>query len=92
MMCDRKNTNELTKWLGLGETVVEVVNRNGLRWIEKEENELVKRVSDLEVDGIRGKGRPKISLKAMMKKEISKYGPNGVGARDKKTRREGVGS
>ena len=71
MMCGvklfyRKNTSELTERVGLEETVVEVVKRSGLRWMghvmRRGDDELapVKRVWDLEVDGIRGKRRPRV--------------------------------
>lgn len=37
--------------MGLGETVVEVVKSNGLRWIGEEDDEPVKRVCDLDRSG-----------------------------------------
>ena len=42
--------------------------------LRREDDETVKRVWDLEVDGIRGKGKPNISWKDLMKKESSKVG------------------
>ena len=42
------------------------------------------------MDGIRGKGRPKISWEAMVKKESNKFGLNRE--EDKKKWREGVSS
>ena len=54
--------------------------------IEKENDEPVKCAWDLEVDGIRGKGRPKISWKDMVKKVSSKVGLNEEDAGDKKWR------
>ena len=62
------------------ETVVEVIKKSGLRWmghvLRKEDNEPVKRAWDLEVDDIRGKGRPKIAWKDMVTKESCKVGLN----------------
>ena len=49
------NTIELMARLGL-ETAVEVIKRSGLRWmghvLRREDDELVKRAWDLEVDGV----------------------------------------
>lgn len=76
--------------------MVEGVQKSGLRCmgheLREEDDEPVKRVWDLEVDDIRGEGRPKISWKEMMKKESSTVGPQRKHARDKKRRREGVPS
>ena len=55
-LSNRKNTSELMESLGLEEAVVKVVKRSGLRWmgyvLRREDDEPVKRVWDLEVDGI----------------------------------------
>ena len=75
---------------------MEVVKRSSLRWmghvLRREDDEPVKRAWDLEVDSIRGKGRPKITWKDMVKKESSKVGLNEEDARDRKKWKEGVSS
>ena len=53
---------------------VEAIKRSGLRWMGhmlREDAEPVKRAWNLEVDGIRGKERPKITWKDTVKKESS---------------------
>ena len=52
----------------------------------------MKRAWDLVVHGIRGKGRPKIAWKDMVKKESSKVGLNKEDAQNKKKWKEGVSS
>ena len=42
--------------------------------LRREGDEPVKKAWDLEVEGLRGKGRPKITWKVMVKKESSKVG------------------
>ena len=77
-LSDSKNENEYMECLNLGETVVEVVKRDGLRWmgheLMKENDGHVKRAWDLKEDGKRCKGRPKFSRKEMVKKESSTVG------------------
>ena len=54
-LVDRKNTKELMERIGLKDTIVEVVRRSGLRWLghvlRKRDDEGVKRVWNLEVEG-----------------------------------------
>ena len=81
---DRKNTSEL------------VVKRSGMRWmghvLRREEDEPVKKAWDLHVDGIRTKGRPKVSWKDMVKKECRRVGLKEEDAQDRKKCGEGVSS
>ena len=75
--------------------MVELVKRSALRWmgrvLRREDDEPVKRVWYLEVDGVRENGRPKISCKDMVKKESSEVGLI-KDTQDKKKWREGVSS
>lgn len=58
--------------------------------VRREDDESMKRAWDLEVDGLRGKGRPKISCKDMVQKESSKIVLNEDDAWDGKKWRGGV--
>ena len=55
----------------LEETIVEVIKVSGLRWmghmLRRKDDKPVKRAWGLEVDGIRGKRRRKITWKDMVK-------------------------
>ena len=60
--------------------------------LRREDDEPLKRAWDLEVDGTRGKGGPKISWKDVVEKESSNVGLNEEDAQDMVKWREGVSS
>ena len=70
---DRKNTLGLMARLGLNESVLEVVKRNGLRWmghvLRREDDNPIKMAWQLDEDVVRGRGRPKMTWKDNIKKE-----------------------
>ena len=68
-----------------------------MRWmghiLRRKIDEPVKRAWDLDVDGIRGKGRTEITWKGIVKKESSKVGlKEGEDAQNRKKWKEGVSS
>ena len=74
MMCgvqlaDGVSTKELVS-LGLDCTIVEVVRQGSLRWlgheVRKEDDDCVKQAWRFEVEGSRGRGRPRLTWKGMM--------------------------
>lgn len=93
-LVDRKNTKELMERIGLKDTIVEVVRRSGLRWLghvlRKRDDEGVKRVWNLEVEGKRGRGRPKLSWKELVMKASQKLGLGVEDAEDRRKWRAGV--
>ena len=58
----------------------------------REDDEPVKRAWDLKVNGIRGKGRPKIKWKDMVKKGSSKVDLKEEDAQNRKKWKEGMSS
>ena len=75
MMCDVQladgvSTKELMVRLGLDCTIVEVVRQGSLRWlghvVRKEDDDCVKQAWRFEVEGSRGRGRPRLTCKGMM--------------------------
>ena len=70
MMCgvqlaDGVSTKELMVRLGLDCTIVEVVRQGSLRWlshvVRKEDDDCVKQAWRFEVEGSRGRGRPRLT-------------------------------
>ena len=59
---ERKTNDELWKMMGI-EPVIDVVKRNRLRWLghvlRKDESDWVRRVMEMNVEGSRGRGRPR---------------------------------
>ena len=75
MMCrvqlaDGVSTKELMVRLGLDCTIVEVVRQGSLRWlghvVRKEDDHCVKQAWRFEVEGSRGRGRPRLTWKGMI--------------------------
>ena len=75
MMCgmqlaDGVSTKELMVRLRLNCTIVEVVRQGSLRWlghvVRKEDDDCVKQAWRFEVEGSRGRGRPRLPWKGMM--------------------------
>ena len=84
---DRKNTLGLMERLGLNESILEVVKRNGLRWmghvLRREDNNPIKMAWQLDEDVVRGRGRPKMTWKDNIKKEARKCGLKEEDAKDR---------
>ena len=75
MMCgvqlaDGVNTKELMVSLGLVSTIVEKVRQGSLSWLwhvlKKDDEDCVKQAWRFEVEGSRGRGRPRLAWKSMM--------------------------
>ena len=75
MMCgvrlaDGVSTKKLMVRLGLDCTIVEVVRQGSLRWlghvVRKEDDDCVKQAWRFEVEGSRGRRRPRLTWKGMM--------------------------
>ena len=75
MMCgvqlaDDVSIKELMVRFGLDGTIVEVVRQGSLRWlghvVRKEDDDCVKQAWSFEVEGSRGRGRPRLTWKGMM--------------------------
>ncbi|XP_077990971.1 uncharacterized protein LOC144445305 [Glandiceps talaboti] len=79
-LSDRVGSGVLMERLGLGESIVEVARRSSLRWcghvLRKDEGEGVKRAWNLEVDGKRGRGRPKLTWRSMVEGQCKQIGLN----------------
>ena len=83
MMCgvqlaDGVSTKKLMVRLGLDSTIVEVVRQGSLRWlghvVRKRNDECVKQAWRFEVEGSRGRGRPRLTWKRMMESFCRKLG------------------
>ena len=75
MMCgvqlaDGVSSKKLMVRLGLDCTIVEVVRQGSLRWlghvVRKEDDDCVKQAWRFEVEGSRGRGRPRLTWKGMI--------------------------
>ena len=84
---DRKNTLGLMERVGLNESVLEVVKRNGLRWmghvLRRGDDNPIKMAWQLDEDVVRGRGRPKMMWKDNIKKEARKCGLKEEDAKDR---------
>ena len=69
-LADGVSAKKLMVRLGLDCTMVEVVRQGSLRWlgqvVRKEDDDCVKQVWRFEVEGNRGRGRPRLTRKRMM--------------------------
>ena len=99
MMCgvklsDRKSSKELMAMIGLSEDIVTLVRRSRLRWyghvLRREEGAGIKKVLEFEVEGVRGRGRPKMGWKEQVQKDRVRAGLQGVEASDRSKWRRGV--
>ena len=90
-MKDGKSSEELLCRLGIV-SVVEIVEKGRLRWFghveRKEADDWVSKCRVLEVEGGRGRGRPKKTWKQCVDKDRSKYGMLGVKPEDRNKWRE----
>ena len=75
MMCgvqvaDGVSSKELMVRLGFDSTIFEVVRQESLRWlghvVRKRDDDCVKQALKFEVEGSRGRGRPRLTWKGMM--------------------------
>ena len=77
-LADEVSKKEFMVRLGLDKTAMEVVRQGNLRWltnvVRKRDNECVKQAWRFEVDGSRGRGRPRLAWKSMMKNLCRKLG------------------
>jgi len=77
-LMDRKSTNELMDMLELNETLDQMAIANGVRWfghvLRRNENDVLREVLQFEVDGRRGRGRPRNTWKKQIEKEMQKAG------------------
>ena len=69
-LADDVNTKELMVRFGLNNTIFEVVMQGSLRWlghvVRKKDDDCVKQAWRFEVEGSRGRGRPRLTWKGMM--------------------------
>ena len=80
--------------VGLEEDIVTQVKRSRLRWyghvLRRGDMEGIKRVMAFEVEGVRGRGRPRLQWKEQMENDRVKAGLEGVQANNRPAWREGV--
>ena len=71
---DRKRSTYLMFMLGLRETIYQSAMANSIRWnghvLRKEDDHVLRRVLDVEVEGQRKKGRPKRIRKSRLGKKV----------------------
>ena len=74
---ERKTNEELRQRMGI-EAVGVVMKRNRLRWLghvlRKDDDDWVKRSMSLEVDGKRGRGRPRLTWIKMVERDMRERG------------------
>uniref|UniRef100_UPI00358ECC96 E3 ubiquitin-protein ligase RNF168-like isoform X2 n=1 Tax=Myxine glutinosa TaxID=7769 RepID=UPI00358ECC96 len=74
---ERKTNDELRKMMGI-EPVIDVVKRNRLRWfghvLRKDESDWLRRVMEMNVEGSRGRGRPRKTWLKMVEEEMRARG------------------
>ena len=92
-MRDRHRNEDLRKRMGLTK-IDEVIRIRRLRWwghvLRKEESDWVRRCVFYEIDGSRGKGRPKISWKKLVESDMLKSGLGYEDALDRDRWRSGL--
>ena len=91
---DKKNTNELMDMLGLNETLEKMAIASGVRWfghvLRRDEGDVLREALQFEVDGRRGRGRPRNTWKKQVEKEMKRAGLRREDAYDRGRWREGV--
>ena len=101
MMCvvqlaDGASTTELVVRLGLDDNIIEVVRQGSLRWlghvVRKGGDDSVKQAWRFEVEGSRGKGKPRLEWKNMMENLCRRFGLDLEDAYDRLKWRETVRS
>ena len=99
MMCgvkvkDRKSSMELMSMLGLSEDIVTLIRRSRLRWyghvLRRIEGVGIRRALEFEVEGVTGRGRPRLGWREQVEKDRVKAGLRDVEACDRCRWRRGV--
>ena len=77
-LMDKRSTEELMDMLGLKETVDRLAKANAVRWyghiLRREEKHILRQALELQVDGARGKGRPRKTWRKQVEEEMKKVG------------------
>ena len=93
-LVDRKNTEELMEMLGLKKTLDRMAKVNGVRWyghvIRRDDDNILKKIMMMEVNGQRKRGRPKMTWKGQVEESVKKVGLKIEEAADRTRWREGV--
>ena len=75
---DIKRSTDLMFMLGLSETRDQLAMANTVRWfghvLRREDGHVIRKALDVEVDGQRKKGRPKMTRKKQVEEESEKVG------------------
>ena len=99
MMCgvklkDRKSSMELRSMVGLSEDIVTWVRRSRLRWyghvLRRNEGVGIRRALEFEVEGVTGRGRPRLGWREQVEKDRVKAGLWNVEASDRCAWQRGV--
>ena len=99
MMCgvklrDRKSSVELMSMVGLSEDIVTLVRRSRLRWyghvLRRNEGVGIRRALEFEVEGVTGRGRPRLGWKEQVEKDRVLAGLRDVEASERCKWRRGV--
>jgi len=93
-LMDRKKTEDLMQMLGLEEAVDQLARVNGVRWyghvLRRDEEHVLRRAFEFEVDGSRRRGRPKKTWKKQVIEESGKVGLGEGDALNRDKWKEGV--
>ena len=77
-LMDKKKTEDLMEMLGLEESVDQLAKANGVRWLghvlRKDDEHVLRKALEFEVDGTRKRGRPKKTWKRQVEEELRKVG------------------
>ena len=77
-LVDRKKMEDLTEMLGLKETLDRMAKANGVRWyghvIRREDDNILKKVMMIEVNGKRRRGRSKLTWRRQVEERVKKGG------------------
>jgi hypothetical protein len=91
---DRKSSKELMSMVGLNEDIVTLVRRSRLRWyghVLRRSGEVgIRHALELEVEGVTGRGRPRMGWREQVEKDRAKAGLRDVEAVDRCEWRRGV--
>ena len=95
-LMDRKKTEDLMQMLGLEESVDQLAKANSVRWyghvLRREDEHALRRAFEFEVDGSRGRGRPKKTWKTQVVEESRRVGLGRGDALNRVRWKEGVRS
>jgi len=99
MMCgvklrDKCGINKLMALVGLSEDIVTLVGKSRLRWyghvMRREEEVGIRKVLEVEVPGVVGRGRPKMGWREQVEKDMLRTGLQSVDVCDRTRWRRGV--